>query len=196
MQYRDGFIAQGSGNDEFALTYYDRGDLGFIHEAARQYTLYDRYFTSLMSSTFPNRYYKWSAQSGGKTANVDQVDVEQGGNRWETIFDRAIANNLSARYYASDLPFAAVWGPRGIPAFSNHLSQFLEADRGSVLQREGSSRRYFYRFSDPILQPYVILNGLSEGSITDDQLRRFRARERAPGAIPGDHESNEPQQLF
>lgn len=123
VQYRDGFIAEGSGNDEFALTYYDRGDLGFIHEAARQYTLYDRYFASLMSSTFPNRYFKWSAQSGGKTANVDQVDVEQGGNRWETIFDRAIANNLSARYYASDLPFAAVWGARGI-AWTNPIERF------------------------------------------------------------------------
>ena len=38
-----------SGNDEFALTYYDEGDLGFIHEAARNYTLYDRYFCSLLA---------------------------------------------------------------------------------------------------------------------------------------------------
>ena len=47
-QLQGGFLAEGSGNDEFALTYYRRGELGFIHEAARQYTLYDRYFCSLL----------------------------------------------------------------------------------------------------------------------------------------------------
>jgi len=51
-------------------------------------------------------------------------------------------------------PLAVIAGRRlEIPAFSNHLSQFLESERGAVLQREGSSRRYFYRFTDPILQP-------------------------------------------
>ncbi len=62
VQLRRGFLAKGSGNDEFALTYYKEGELGFIHAAARNYTLYDRYFCSLLASTFPNRYYKWSAQ--------------------------------------------------------------------------------------------------------------------------------------
>ena len=44
-QLKGGFLDAESGNDEFALCYYNRGELGFIHEAARQYTLYDRYFT-------------------------------------------------------------------------------------------------------------------------------------------------------
>jgi hypothetical protein len=83
-----------------------------------------------------------------------------------------------------------------IPAFSNHLSQFLEAERGSVLRREGSSRRYFYRFTDPIFQPYVVLNGLSTGLITDEQLRGLRESRGDAEAIPGDYEPNEPQQLF
>src|SRR4051812_19741572 len=68
-QLLGGFLANGSGNDEFALTYYNRGELGFIHEAARQYTLYDRYFCSILASTWPNRFYKWSAQSGGLKTN-------------------------------------------------------------------------------------------------------------------------------
>src|SRR5688572_22014108 len=33
-QLQGGFMADGSGNDEFALTYYDEGELGFIHGAA------------------------------------------------------------------------------------------------------------------------------------------------------------------
>src|SRR5688500_11710898 len=41
-QLLGGFLADGSGNDEFALTYFNGGELGFIHDAARAYTLYDR----------------------------------------------------------------------------------------------------------------------------------------------------------
>ena len=89
-QLRNGFMGQGSGNDVFALTYYQRGQLPFIHEAVRRYTVYDRYFTSVLGPTFPNRYYKWAATSAGKTSNIDQVDVNKGGNQFETIFDRAI----------------------------------------------------------------------------------------------------------
>lgn len=94
-------------------------------------------------------------------------------------------------------PLETVAGRRlDIPAFSNHLSQFLESERGAVLQREGSSRRYFYRFSDPILQPYVVLTGLAEGLVTDEQVRQFQQRDIDPSAIPGDFETSEPQQLF
>jgi Cdc6-like AAA superfamily ATPase len=94
-------------------------------------------------------------------------------------------------------PLEVIAGRRlEIPAFSNHLSRFLEPERGSVLEREGSSRRYFYRFSDPIFQPYVVLNGLSEGFITDEQLRRFQDRDADEWAIPGEHESSVPPRLF
>jgi phospholipase C len=120
-QLLGGFLAAGSGNDVFALTYFNRGELGFIHEAARQYTLYDRYFCSLLASTWPNRFYKWSAQSGGLMTNM----ILPGGNNWETIFDRAIGRGLSARYYASDLPFAALFGARAVP-WINPITRYYE----------------------------------------------------------------------
>lgn len=94
-------------------------------------------------------------------------------------------------------PLQVIAGRRlDIPAFSNHLSQFLDSERGAVLQREGSSRRYFYRFSDPILQPYVILTGLASGLITDDQRRRFQQTEPDPDLTPRDFEPSGTQQLF
>jgi hypothetical protein len=93
-------------------------------------------------------------------------------------------------------PLQAIAGRRlEIPAFSNHLSQFLEAERGAVLQREGTSRRYFYRFADPIFQPYVILSGLSENLITADQVRQFR-RPRANEPIPDPEQTTAPARLF
>jgi phospholipase C len=111
-QLRGGFLAEGSGNDEFALTYYDEGEIEFLHAAADAYTVYDRFFCSLLGPTWPNRYYKWSAQSGGRKDNAPPL--ETAGNQWETIFDRALGRGVSARYYQSDLPFSAVWGPRGV----------------------------------------------------------------------------------
>jgi phospholipase C len=116
----NGFLE--GGNDEFALCYYDEGDLGFIHPAGREFTVFDRFHCSLMASTWPNRYYMWSAQSGGRISNDPPANTL--GNQWETIFDRALANNpanvpapglLTARYYNSDLPFSATWGARGVP---------------------------------------------------------------------------------
>jgi phospholipase C len=120
-ELQGGFLAEGSGNDEFALCYYNKGELGFIHDAARQYTLYDRFFCSVLTSTWPNRYYKWSAQAGGRKDNSPPAG--SAGNQWETIFDRALSRGLSARYYNSDLPFSAVWGPRGA-AWTNPIDRY------------------------------------------------------------------------
>ncbi len=121
VQLNGGFLAEGSGNDEFALCYYDRGDLGFIHEAARHYTLYDRFFCSLLAGTWPNRYYKWSAQSGG----VKNNGIAPGGNNWETIFDRALAHGLTVKYYYSDLPFGLLFGARA-STWVAPISQYYE----------------------------------------------------------------------
>ncbi len=127
-QLLGGFLAEGSGNDEFALTFYDRGELGFIHEAARKYTLYDRYFCSVLASTWPNRYYKWSAQSGGVKNNV----IAPGGNNWENIFDRATARGLTVRYYYSDLPFGALWGARATPWLAPISRYYEDAAAGKL----------------------------------------------------------------
>ena len=120
-QLRGGFLAPGSGNDEFALTYFNRGELGFIHAAAENYTAYDRWFCSVLASTYPNRHYKWGAQCGGNKTNA--IPADTAGEQWETIFDRALGRGVSARYYNSDLPFSALYGPRAVP-WTNPISRY------------------------------------------------------------------------
>ena len=48
-----------------------------------------------------------------------------------------------------------------IPAISGHLSAFSDPDhpRGGILQKLGTRARYDYRFIDPLMPPYVMMQG-------------------------------------
>jgi len=48
-----------------------------------------------------------------------------------------------------------------IPGFAQHLKEFCESKRGPVLRKSGISRLYRYKFVDPLVQPYVIMQGVS-----------------------------------
>jgi hypothetical protein len=58
-----------------------------------------------------------------------------------------------------------------IASFSQHLNSFTTDERGNVMQRMGQSRKYRFRFKNPLLQPFVVMKGLSKGLITKDDLR-------------------------
>jgi Cdc6-like AAA superfamily ATPase len=60
--------------------------------------------------------------------------------------------------------------------FALHMNAFCEDERGRVLQRFGTKRSYRYRFSDPMMQPFVILKGLNEGRLTDEIAEIFATR--------------------
>lgn len=64
--------------------------------------------------------------------------------------------------------------PYDIPAFSRHLKDFCEQERGPVLEKEGYPRRYKFRFKNPLMEPYVIMHGLSKKLITEDELERLQ----------------------
>jgi hypothetical protein len=86
-------------------------------------------------------------------------------------------------------PLEVIAGRRlEIPAFARHLNRFLQAERGSVLEREGSPRRYVYRFRDPILQTYVILNAIARGLVTSDQLSKLEILPPTRNARPDERE--------
>ena len=58
-----------------------------------------------------------------------------------------------------------------IAAFSRHLFDFCDSARGPVLERIGTARRYRFRFRNPLLQPFVIMQGLSVGLIDRERLQ-------------------------
>jgi AAA domain len=71
-------------------------------------------------------------------------------------------------FSASDVrgPMSEIMGKDyDIPAFSPHLKAFTELDRGPVLRREGPERRFRYRFRNPLIQPFAIIDAISKGSL-------------------------------
>lgn len=129
----DGFVQgnkEGTGSDEFAAGYYLKEDLGFLSHAGEALTLYDRFFCSTLASTYPNRWYMWAADAGGRKTN--QIPVDPNGWPEETIFDRAQSRNVSATYYNSDLPVSALYGIRGVADTRKIEAYYADAAAGRL----------------------------------------------------------------
>jgi phospholipase C len=130
-QLRDGFLA--GRNDEYALAYYLAEDIPTYARLARQFTVFDRYFCSVLGPTFPNRYYQHSGQAGGLTSNQLPPDTgDWAGFPWPTIWDRLEAAGISWTYYFSDVPATSVFGPR-LAHRTRPIAQFhLDAATGRL----------------------------------------------------------------
>ncbi len=63
-----------------------------------------------------------------------------------------------------------------IPNFARHLKELSETGRGQILQRTGEKRRIRYRFTSPIMCPYIVMRGFQEGLIDKKIMRQFRRR--------------------
>jgi hypothetical protein len=51
-------------------------------------------------------------------------------------------------------------------AVAYHLGKLIERDRGPLLERVGQERRYRYRFTDPLMRPFIVLQAMKDGLIT------------------------------
>lgn len=63
--------------------------------------------------------------------------------------------------------------PYEIPNFAQHLSEFSDTKRGQILNKIGESRRFRYRFTNPLMPPYVIMKGFVDKKVTSDVLRQL-----------------------
>lgn len=57
-----------------------------------------------------------------------------------------------------------------IPSFSNHLKEFSEPKRGQIIDRVGQTRRFRYRFVSPLMKPFIVMKGYSDGLLKRDDL--------------------------
>ena len=102
--------------------------------------------------------------------------------RRENLYRQVLLASALARaddfgyFAAADVrePMTRIMGrPFEIPAFSRHLNDLCEQLRGPVLHKIGSAHRFRFRFLNPLMQPFVIMNGLSSGMIDAALLQQL-----------------------
>jgi Cdc6-like AAA superfamily ATPase len=57
--------------------------------------------------------------------------------------------------------------------YSRNLTDLCSSSRGEILSKVGTSRSFRYRFSNAMMQPYVLMAGLSSGDIDRNIFRRL-----------------------
>jgi hypothetical protein len=57
-----------------------------------------------------------------------------------------------------------------IANFNAHLSEFCQAKRGPVLERDGQPRAYRFRFHDPMVVPFVFMDAVAKGIVSEERL--------------------------
>lgn len=111
-------------NDDLALGYYTEADLPLYGPLLKQATTFDRFFSSILAPTYPNRVYTHAAATDRLT------NVVQPFSTLPTIWDRLADANVSATYYFSDLPLLGLWGPKYLPIASPIAKFFTDATAG------------------------------------------------------------------
>jgi phospholipase C len=118
-----GFVKGCSGA---AMGYWEAEDLPFYHSMARLFPIGDRYFSSVMAQTYPNRRFLIAGTALGDISTdvtgISKVDAPNG-----TIFDRLNEHGISWKDYYTDLPTCALFEPVFLnnPTKAVHVSQFF-----------------------------------------------------------------------
>jgi hypothetical protein len=120
----DGWLRAGD-NDDYAIGYYTKKDLAFLGNAAPRWTTCDRYFAAIMAETFPNRVYQHAAQTDRLTNTTDLSVLP-------TIWDQLAGAGLDGRYYFSDVPVLALWGPKYVSIGRPIGDFFIDAGAGTL----------------------------------------------------------------
>jgi Cdc6-like AAA superfamily ATPase len=74
--------------------------------------------------------------------------------------------NELGEFAAQDLraPMLKITGKSyGIPSYAQHLAEFCDAKRGNILIKTGERKRFRYKFTDPLMQPFIIMQGILRG---------------------------------
>jgi phospholipase C len=117
----DGFLLTQPVGDTFPIGYYTADSLPFFVGCAEHWTICDRYFSGILSSTTPNRIYMHAGQTDRLSNTVDISTLP-------TIWDRMLANGHSVAYYYVDVPYTAFWGDKYLGFSRNFSKPDLAAD--------------------------------------------------------------------
>ena len=123
-----------------------------------------------------------SLVSDSQQSMLRQFDLATASPRRENFYSQvllacALTSTDTLGYFrAADVraPYSRLMGEeRQISSFGRHLHGLSEEDRGAVLERIGKSHQYRFRFSDPLMQPYVLMRGLEDRLLDLEDIATF-----------------------
>jgi phospholipase C len=104
----DGFLLPNPGPHQHeVMGYYAADDLPVLHALAREFTVCDRWFSSVMGPTWPNRFYLHAATADGHKTNRP-MGLSPPPTIWERMADRCWTGK---NYYSSKLPWYSIAFP-------------------------------------------------------------------------------------
>jgi DNA polymerase III delta prime subunit len=65
--------------------------------------------------------------------------------------------------------------PAKVSLFGQHLKILCDPNHGNMLEQVGTDRRYRYRFADPMMQPFILMNGIRDRLVTREQVEKLAA---------------------
>lgn len=101
----DGFLLTQPAGDTFPIGYYTADSLPFFKGCADNWTICDRYFSSVLTATTANRIYMHAGQTDRLDNSVDISSLP-------TIWDRMLATGRSVAYYYTDVAYTSFWGSK------------------------------------------------------------------------------------
>lgn len=134
----DGFVralqeSRGAHHDGLvAMCYQNRAQQPVTYALADRYALCQRWFSSVLSSTWPNRLYFHCAQSEGRTNNT----LPEGGRYTaRTIWHQLTDAGIDWGYYFTDLPTLALWADAELAEHFGTMDDFYADAAAGALPR-------------------------------------------------------------
>jgi phospholipase C len=117
------------------MGYFPSGSLPAIHTLARNFTVCDRWFSSVPGETWPNRYFLMTGTSRGRVNMPDEKGITYKPyiQKQPSLFDRLEENNISQTIYYEDFALSLLlprqWEPTAL-AHYRLMSQFYKDCKG------------------------------------------------------------------
>ncbi|MBW8639034.1 AAA family ATPase [Hoeflea sp. WL0058] len=120
-----------------------------------------------------------------KDAYRDATRSNQTNNFQQSLLACALAKTDEEGFFtANDVvePYSAIMRERKrIAHFEKHLRRFSSDEGGNILIKRGGDRQQTFRFTDPMMQPYVIIRGIQNQMI--DETARTTLLQREQGTL-------------
>jgi phospholipase C len=118
----DGFLQTAAAGDTLPIGYYTGDTVSVLGTLVQNYGTSDRYFCSILSATYPNRFYQHCARTDRDTTGDSSTSSLPA--IWDqlTPLGSPASTQPTGRYYSTDLPFTALFGPK----YANYTFPFTQ----------------------------------------------------------------------